>query len=325
MSNLEINLDLLNRFEKGLDPKFPERSQIPARVLGYGEISTVLEIGTGPERELAYKRMPMFKTEDEARDYQDLYREYVGVLQARIGLQLPPSETVCIVNERTGRVVIYIVQAKLAAESIGHRVIHQVSEVDARRLVLAVLTESAKVFDFNQQNRGEIEVGCDAQISNWALKDPNQAEQGLADPIQLVYLDTSTPFLRRKGVERLDPELFLRSAPSFMVWILRLLFLEDVMTRYYDFRQVTVDLIANFYKEQRPDLVPDLVRAVGTFFSGQSVSENFQPITLEQVRSYYREDAWIWRLYLAFRRADRSLQRLIGKDYPYILPGKIRR
>ena len=63
MSGLNINVELLREFERGLDPRFPEKSRIPARVLGYGEISTVLEIGTGSERDLVYKRMPMFKSE----------------------------------------------------------------------------------------------------------------------------------------------------------------------------------------------------------------------------------------------------------------------
>ena len=62
MSGVEVNLELLERFERALDPRFPEQCEIPTRVLGYGEISTVLEIGTGAERELAYKRMPMFRT-----------------------------------------------------------------------------------------------------------------------------------------------------------------------------------------------------------------------------------------------------------------------
>ena len=43
------------------------------------------------------------------------------------------------------------------------------------------------------------------------------------------------------------------------------------------------------------------------------------------MRAYYREDAWIWRLYLAFKKVDRALHRLLGKDYPYILPEKIAR
>jgi hypothetical protein len=54
VSGLEIDLNLLERFEHALDPRFPEGCEIPTRVLGYGEISTVLEIGTGAERELAY-------------------------------------------------------------------------------------------------------------------------------------------------------------------------------------------------------------------------------------------------------------------------------
>ena len=325
MSGVEVNLELLGRFERALDPRFPERCEIPTRVLGYGEISTVLEIGTGADRELAYKRMPMFRSEDEAVRYQDLHRDYIQVLENRIGLRVAPCETVSIVNERTGRVVVYIVQFKFPAEVIGHRLIHRVPPSDVSRLVLAVLRESAKVFDFNRQNQGQLEVGCDAQISNWAFVGSDRGSEGLTDPIELVYLDTSAPFLREKGVERLDPELFLRSAPSFLVWILRLLFLEDVMTRYYDFRQVTVDLVANFYKEQRPELVPELVRAVDGFFSGGNRPAAFEPITLDQVRAYYREDAWIWRLYLAFRRVDRFLHGLLGKDYPYVLPGRIKR
>jgi hypothetical protein len=80
VSGLEIDLNLLERFEHALDPRFPEGCEIPTRVLGYGEISTVLEIGTGAERELAYKRMPMFRTENEAESYQALYRDYVQVL-----------------------------------------------------------------------------------------------------------------------------------------------------------------------------------------------------------------------------------------------------
>lgn len=131
--------------------------------------------------------------------------------------------------------------------------------------------------------------------------------------------------MQKNGVEQLDPELFLRNAPSFMVWIIRLLFLEDVMTRYYDFRQVAVDLIANFYKEQRPDLIPDLVDTVNGFFSAEIGEGGFEPITEKEVRAYYREDAWIWRIYLAFKKVDRSLHRLLGKDYPYVLPEKIKR
>jgi hypothetical protein len=146
------------------------------------------------------------------------------------------------------------------------------------------------------------------------------------DATTLTYLDTSTPLFRVEGVEQLNTELFLRSAPSFLAWILRLLFLEDVVNRYYDFRRVVIDVVANFYKEQRPDLIPSVLELVNGFFTGEAAGLGIQPIQEKEVRAYYREDALIWTLYLSFRRFDRFLQtRLLRREYPYILPGKIKR
>jgi len=142
----------------------------------------------------------------------------------------------------------------------------------------------------------------------------------------LTYLDTSTPLFRIDGEEQMDPELFLRSAPSFLVWILRLLFMQDVVDRYYDLRQVVVDLVANFYKEQRPELIPDLVDVANSFFAGEAADLDLAPISEKEVRAYYREDALIWTLYLSMRRLDRWLHTtLLRREYPYILPGKTKR
>ena len=324
MSSLQVDIDLLTQFENGLNERWPERSQIPATVLGYGEISTVLEIDAEGQREFAFKRMPMFNSNEEAEAYEALYKAYIEALQQSIGIQLLPEAIVRLQNNR-GRFVAYIAQQKLPAEAIGHKLIHHVSRADIRRLVQAVLHESKKLFDFNAQHQGEIELGFDMQISNWAVVgfDPQRSE--LPDPIELVYFDTSAPLLRRNGHEQLNPELFLRSAPSFMRWIIRLLFLQDVLTRYYDFRKVAVDLIANFYKEQRPDLVPALVEVVNQFFANEVGQANDEPIGIKEVESYYREDKLIWQVYLTFRKIDRALHRMLRKNYPYILPEKIER
>jgi hypothetical protein len=72
-------------------------------------------------------------------------------------------------------------------------------------------------------------------------------------------------------------------------------------------------------------LVPGLVGTVNEFFSSQINTGGIKPLTVEEIKSYYREDAWIWRLYLTFRKVDRSLHRSFGKYYPYILPDKIKR
>ena len=199
----------------------------------------MLELGTGSERELAYKRLPMFKTEEEARSYQALYKEYVEVLGDRIGLQVVPSDTVRFTVEDKDRIIIYIVQEKLPAGSIGHRAIYCLPPDDVNKLALAVLQKKMKkVFDFNREHRGKLEVGFDGQISNWAIIGFDPESPKLGEDVELVYFDASTPLVQKNGEELLDPELFLRNAPSFMVWIIRLFFLEDVMTRYYDFRKV---------------------------------------------------------------------------------------
>lgn len=325
MSALKIDLALLQRFEKGLDTRHPEKGEIPAQVIGYGEISTVLEIGAGGNGNLAYKRVPLFQTELEAGRYEVIYKDYIQSMRDQVGIHVVASDITRIIDEDRNRVVVYIVQEKIPKESIGNKAIHHLSVQDINQLVLAVLAELSKLFAFNRQNKGTLELGLDGQISNWAIGNFNPEAGSLDEKINLVYFDTSTPLMRRDGREQLDPELFLRSAPSFMTWILRRFFLADVMTRYYDFRKVSIDLIANFYKEQRPELIPGLVDLVNGFFSAQIRSGEFKPLSVEEIRAYYREDAWIWRLYLAFRKIDRSLRALLGKHYPYILPDKIKR
>lgn len=323
-ADLEIDHDLLREFEKDLDPRHPEKGSVPARVLGYGEISTVFQVGTGSQADIAYKRMPIFESEGELEDYRWVFREYNRLLSDEVGLDLP-SFSYATVEGNDSKPVMFLAQEKLDAASIASSVIHAVSEQDTVRLVRAVLRQLAKVWDFNARLE-EVRLGIDGQISNWSVKGFDASVPVLGEDIELVYLDTSTPFIRLDGVEQLNPELFLRSAPSFLVWLLRLLFLDDVMNRYYDFHLVVVDIIANFYKEQLPDLIPALIAEANDFFSSEVPALGIESITASEVRSYYREDAMIWRLYLGMRKADRFLRtRISRKGYPYILPGKIKR
>ena len=325
MSKLKINFELLKKLEKELNPAAPEKCSVPTKVLGYGEISTVLEIGAGEDRNLAYKRMPMFKNDKESDSYLTLYKEYLKILSEQVGLNLVPSDITMLPDESKGLVTGYIAQVKLPSESIGHKAIHNLSSENIQKLVLSVLDELKKVFDFNKENKGKLELGIDGQISNWAIKNFDAKKVGLKQNFELLYFDTSTPLMQKNAKEQLDPELFLRSAPSFLVWIIRWLFLEDVITRYYDFRKVVIDLIANFYKEQREDLIPELLEIVNKFFENEIKDGNFKSITAKEVKSYYREDAWIWSIYLIFRKVDRFLRKLFRKHYPYILPGQIKR
>lgn len=311
-----IDITLLKQFEHKLDPRFPEKS---AKVLGYGEISTVLEIG---DSGLAYKRMPMFNADDEVAAYTRAFNEYVRLLRDEVGIRVIASELVTFKRDDTKRIIAYMAQEKLPARSIGNSLIKTLSEEDAIHLTKAILREFKKVFLFNQKNAGKLALGIDGQFSNWAVEN---LESALPTEIRLIYFDINTPLWRKEGVEQLNTELFLRSAPSFLRWVLRLFFLEDVVGRYYDLRKVAIDLLANLYKEKRPELIPALIEIVNKFFAEELSEADIKPLAAKEIEDYYREDAFIWRLYLAFRKIDRALHGVLGKDYPYILPERVER
>ena len=324
MDELRVDVEKLEEFERGLDPRYPERSRIPARVLGYGEISTVFEIqGEGMEG-YAFKRLPIFKHRDEIEPYLASYEEYNRILEEEVGIS-PPAYGHAEFVSSSGRPVFYIIQEQLPYPSIGNQAIHHLPDDEVPTLVRLILGELKKIWDFNREREG-LEVAIDGQISNWSIVSFDPGSAHVDENTRFLYMDTSTPLFRVDGTEQLDPELFLRSAPSFMVWIIRLLFLEDVMTRYYDFRQVTIDLIANFYKEQRAELIPALIDVANAFFADKAAYLGIEPIREKDVVSYYREDRLIWSLYLSMRKLDRFLHtRLLRHEYPYILPGKIKR
>ena len=321
---MQVDIELLKEFERGLDPAQPERSKVPARVLGYGEISTIFEIQSETTRNLACKRMPIFKTKEEVAEYEALYKDYNGVLEKDIGINIPEWGFAWFVSD-AGNFIAFDIQRKLTPESIGNRAIQFLDTAGIRTLFLLVLRELMKVWQFNLANPGRA-VGIDGQISNWSIVDFDAANPQLSPRTGFLYIDTSTPLMKKDGVERLDPELFLRSAPSFLVWLIRWLFLEGVMTRYYDARLVATDLVANFYKEQRPELVPGLVQAANEFFAAEGAALGVKPLTEKEIKAYYKEDALIWVLFLAFRRFDRWLHKyILRKPYIYILPGHIKR
>jgi hypothetical protein len=324
MDGIEVDVEILAEFERSLDPRHPERSRIPARVLGYGEISTVFEIQAQGMEGYAFKRLPIFKDRDEIPPYLASYEEYNRVLREDIGISLPAYGHADFVSD-SGRPVFYIIQKQLPADSIANQAIHTLPDGEVGALVRLVLGELKKVWDFNREHDG-LEVAIDGQISNWSIVSFDPGSPRVGEYTRFLYMDTSTPLLRVEGREQLDPELFLRSAPSFLVWMIRLFFLEDVMTRYYDFRLVAIDLIANFYKEQRAELIPRLVETANDFFAQEAAYLGIEPISEKDIASYYREDRIIWALYLALRKLDRFLHtRLMRREYPYILPGKIKR
>ena len=165
MTEIQIDTDLLERFERGLDPAQPERSEVPAMVLGYGEISTVLAIGDG---QVAYKRMPMFADEDEITAYAAAFDAYLAQLQ-EAGIRVTPGTLIPIQQRCGSRRVVYLVEHSLPAHAIGNQVVRGPQPAEAQRLLQAVLGELSKVYRFNQQQAGAWALGIDGQVSNWVV------------------------------------------------------------------------------------------------------------------------------------------------------------
>ena len=85
-----LPLEILIEFEKGLNPQQPAESKIPARIVGYGEISAIFEIEA--DKIHVYKRLPLFDSLSAAEHYQQMYRDYSSLL-VKAGLCLPAHTT----------------------------------------------------------------------------------------------------------------------------------------------------------------------------------------------------------------------------------------
>ena len=259
---MKINLELLKELERSINTYNPEKGRIPIKILGFGEISLVFEILKDPEH-LAYKRIPIFDDETQVKRHIWAYNAYCRILTQKVGLTLPVYD-VAWFKDDNGNIQFYCVQEKIEIESVGNKVIHKVSDDEIYILVTLILREMKKVWSYSRNNP-KIDLGLDGQISNFAIINFDVKNPKVDFNSKLYYFDTSTPMVRINGAEAMEAVLFLKSAPSFLRWLLKALFLEETVGRYYEWRKVAIDLIANFYKEQKPELIPNLInRGLGT-------------------------------------------------------------
>ena len=320
---MKIDVDLLKEFERTIDTKQPEKGEIPIKILGYGEISLVFEI-VGDPQQLAYKRIPIFDNEEQVERFIGAYNEYCRILKDDVGYNLPEHDVVWFRDEKE-KIQLYCVQKKLTSDSVCNNVIHKVSDKEIETLVLLVMKEMKKVWDYSKNNE-VIDLGLDGQISNFAIIDYDINNPKVSEDSKLLYFDTSTPFLRMNGEEAMDFVLLLKSAPGFLRGIIKAVYLEETVNRYYDWRKVSIDLVANFFKEQREDLVPRLIEVVNTFFKEEASEFEIDPLNFEEIEKYYKSDASMWSLFQKVRKFHRFIKtKILRKQYPFYLPGKIER
>lgn len=190
---MKVDAEILKDFEEKLNPAKPEN----IKILGYGEISTVFEIPEYPG--IAFKRIPMFRSVEQVKKYIDTYFEYVELLRMA-GLKIPESDAIYVTTS-DGRIVLFLMQEKL--EGIGNKILQNATLKDALDVFESVLREMKKVWDFNDARKEEgLQIGLDGQISNWAICGED-----------IYYFDTSTPMIRKNGVDKLDTDIFLRACP----------------------------------------------------------------------------------------------------------------
>lgn len=310
--------DLLADFERRLDPADPTGGKIPVKIIGYGEISTVFAFSLPGFEGLVFKRMPAFPDEAAVGRYRAAVDAYRGVL-AEVGIHVVPTECVDLANPRGG-CVVYLVQERVERERLGNVLLKSAGEAVFDEMLNTILDRLTALWRRNARLAGGEQVGLDAQISNWAFV------PGPDGALQPLYFDIGTPLLRRGGREVLDTEVFLKSMPGFLAWVVRGAVVQEILDRYYDLGAVLTDLVANWHKEGCAERIPGAVDRVNGHFAERGDGLAVPALSAGAIAAYYKRDARIWTALLAFRRLDRWWKTRVRRaPYDFILPGKIRR
>jgi len=266
-------------------------------VLGYGEITTVVAFESAGRR-WACKRLPPFDSAGSADRYEALFNEYLATLDGG-GVRLVPSSFRRI-DRADGTVIGYCVQPVFPDGQLAVRVMERGDHAQAISLFESVLKRIFAVVTPR--------VGLDGQLSNW-----------MVDGDEVLFLDVTTPMLRdATGRDRLDTELFLAAVPPPVRPLFRRFLVRQVLDSYHDPRGVVRDVLANLIKAGLERHIPRFLEAANGRLSS--------PLTAGEVQRYYADDARIWSIWQAMRRADRFARtRLLGRPYPFLLPGPIER
>ncbi len=304
---------VLSRTEQALDPGEPERDGTLS-VLGYGEISVALAVAELPG--LVCKRMSGFADDASAARYVGLVEDYLGRL-GRAGVSVAATDVVTVA--RTGRApVVYLVQPRLAADSLGNRLLRTADDATVTSALTAVLGVVARLS--RHPGADGVEVALDGQLSNWSFP----PEPHAAAP---VLIDVGTPFVRRDGEHAMDREVLLAPVPpGLRAYYRRKRLVEAYLDDYFVPRTVAVDLLGNFHKEGAAGRLALGVDVVNAWLGSGDVPGPREPVTTGEVDRYYRQDADLLALYLRLRRMDRFLRtRVLRHRYDYVLPGHVRR
>lgn len=299
--------------ETRLDPARPTAAA-GVEVLGYGEVSVALRLAALPG--LVCKRMSGFRDVSAVARYQQLVAEYLDAL-GTAGVRTVAT-TVVPVRLPDRRPVVYLLQPELPAASLGHRRLATGDDATLDHDVARVLAYVLRLHRVSSS--GPEELAVDGQLSNWAFLPEADREP--------LLVDVGTPFMRRGGQHLFDPEIFLSAVPPVLrAYYRHRHMIEAYLDDYFEPRLVAVDLLGNFHKEGRPDRIPVALARVNAWL-GEHAGELGRPraVTVDEVSSYYRQDARLLALFLRLRRLDRFVRATVLRGrYDFVLPGQVRR
>lgn len=339
--------DFIKNFEQ--IRKYP----LSVKIIGIGEITTTIELLGGPYRGVihregkkkihyAVKKMPTFPSVEEAQKYMEIFHEYNKIIRDEIGIKVP-LWGVWSKPLPDGKAVVYNWQERLPQHSIASTVIKKLDNDSSRKLIRLLIQKTASVFKYNLSAPTTL-IGFDAQLPNWSIVGIKPRHYHISGDEELIYLDTSTPLMRRKITDKslpqnveginekflkcydgdlLNTEIFLKSVPFFLRPIVRATALREVVNRYYLPRKVITDIIASLYLYERPDLIPQTVEDINKFIESELAEFHIKPFSVEEIESYHKTDTIIWVFFRAVKRFDRWLKEdILGKKYEQRLPKK---
>lgn len=290
-----------------------DRVRLQRRVLGWGEISTVVEIAglqvtgwrhpvTGAPMPVVYKKMPPFLNRADAEEFVRRYLEYNTCLRDEIGIAVPHFAA-RITEPEPGRVQVFVIQEWVDPASVGHEILRTISPPAAERLYSAILRQYEKLFRYNQSRAADgYQVGLDGQIPNWAVVGYGGDPEALTGEEPLLYLDTNVPMIRIGGRDVVRTDLYFQALPGAARWLIKRLKIDqEVMDRYFQMRIILLDFLGNLLVRHRPDLVPPLLALTNQALAGPLAAGGFAPLTLAEVEKYYRSDVATWRLWRSLK------------------------
>jgi hypothetical protein len=288
------------------------RPRLRRTVLGWGEISTVVEIrgspitvwrhpDTGVPMRVVYKKMPPFLDGASAKDFVERYLEYNATLHHELGIAVPSFDARVV--ERDEQVFIFVIQERVDPASVGHEILRDISPPATERLYTLILREYEKLFRFNQARAIDgYQIGLDGQIPNWAVMGYGGDPDALTGEEALLYLDTNVPMIRIHGQDVVSADMYFQALPGAAKWLIKRLNLDqEVMDRYFDVRTIMLDFLGNLIVRHRADLVPRLIELSNEALAGPFSEGHFVPFTLKEVESYYKSDVATWRLWRSLK------------------------